>query len=129
MLSFSWSGSPFDNIRTSLLALFLAGGLAWLATRGPRAEGTSRRQLVATAGLAALAWVLGLLPFVPLHQIIARTIFLAAPPLAVFLACCLCLVVSGLPRLLGRLAVAACLGYLAVVTVIESNREQNLSNT
>jgi hypothetical protein len=107
-----------------LLAASLAVGLAWLATRQARAAGASRRRLAAGAGLAALACVLGTLPFLPLHTV-ARALFLAAPAQAALLACCLCLAVSFLPRPAGRLAVAACLGYVAAVAAAESHREQD----
>jgi hypothetical protein len=122
---FRQAGPLNPYLGASLVAAFLAVILAWVATRRPGALGDSRRHLAAGAGLAALALALGFLPFVLLVGTPGRSLFFAAPGLAVLLACATCLVGGRLPRLVGRLAVAAWLGYVALVAAAESRREQD----
>src|SRR5262249_5973367 len=53
-----------------------------------------------------------------------RTLFLAAPAQATLVACAVVGARGLLPGRAGRLAVAACLGYVAAVTAAQANREQ-----
>jgi hypothetical protein len=115
---------PVGHWRSCLAAAACAGALTWLATRADREPRRPRRLLAAGAGVALLACVLGLLPFLHLADPF-RTLFFAAPAQAAFLTCGLCLVASLLPRLAARLALAGAVAFVAVVATAEAHRAQD----
>jgi hypothetical protein len=125
LVYFRRTGSLEPYLGACLAAASLAGALAWVATRRSGALRGSRWGLAAGVGLAVLAFALGLVPFVLLVGTPGRAQYFAAPGLATLLACAVCLVAGWLPRLVGRLAVAACLGYVALLAAAESHREQD----
>jgi hypothetical protein len=107
----------------AVLALVVGLGLlmAWPARPSafPR-----RRQYLLALGLAGLAFLAGLVPF--LHvTCVFRTQFYATPGLAVLLAAALCLAGACLGRRLGPVVVAAAVAVLAANAVAESFAEQH----
>jgi hypothetical protein len=109
--------------RSALLALALAAGLVGLALGKRPAR---RRGYLLALGLAALALLLGTLPFLHMPTTF-RTLYFAAPGQAVLLACGICLAAELLGRWVGVAAAAAAVGVLAASGTRESLREHELA--
>jgi hypothetical protein len=109
--------------RSALLALALAAALVGLALGKRPAR---RHGYLLALGLAALATLLGMLPFLHMPTTL-RTQFFAAPGQAVLLACGICLAAELLGRWVGVATAAAAVGVLAASGTRESLREQELA--
>src|SRR5262249_12816057 len=106
------SGAALVHWRWAAWVLALVLVMVWLAVWCAPAAGPSRGRLsLVVLGLAALAVLLGSLPFIPL-QGLPRTQYFVAPGRAVLMACLLCLAGDLLGRRAGWVLVGGCLGML-----------------
>jgi hypothetical protein len=114
-----WDGSHAGTASAVLIACLSLLGMAW-----SRGSSASRRVFLGTAGVACLAIVLAVLPFVSLGGYF-RTLLYAAPAQAVLVTCVIGGLAAFFPRA-GRAAVAAVGATALVMAGVQENvRLQN----
>jgi hypothetical protein len=123
--NFQVTGAVAQHWKAAAALLVLVAALAALVRwRARAAAALPRRQYLVAVGLAGLALLLGIVPFLSMPYVF-RTQYYAAPGLAVLLAGALCLAGSLLGRRLGPAAVVAALALLAANATAESFSEQH----
>ena len=117
---FQTTGAALEHWRTAVAVLALVVILLGLAARRMTGGGpVPWRHYGVALGMAALAVLLGAVPFLHIPNLF-RTQFFMAPGLAVVVACLLCLIGDRLGRRAGGAVVAGCLGLLAANAAAEA---------